>query len=193
MRSSRSSSRRLGAALAFAALGLGLGLALWALFIEPAPRRAEPLEPRGDAPARGATSDRQVSPRATPGSPVGSRGPLPGALGSASVAAGRQESPHREPHPLDDAHRRIQRENQLIQAANDAMDRGRVEDLRRVLEVYREHDPDDQSGLQLGYGVIAECLEHPGPVSRASGERFIAEHRVSSLRRFVRRHCLGGS
>lgn len=103
---------------------------------------------------------------------------------------GAPPTQNREPHPLDEAHRRIQRANQLNQAANDAMDSGRVEDLRRVLEVYREHDPNDESGLQLGYGIIADCLENPSPRTREAGERFIAEHRVSILRRFVRRHCV---
>jgi hypothetical protein len=85
----------------------------------------------------------------------------------------------------------INRENQLIQLANDAVDLERPAQLREVLETYREHDPTDKSGLQKGYSVIADCLDQPGPASRTAAERFIVEERASTLRRFVRRHCIG--
>jgi hypothetical protein len=94
-------------------------------------------------------------------------------------------------HPVDERRDFIHRENSLIQAANDAMDLGNAEALRGVLARYREHDPNDESGHQEGYAIIANCLDRSGPESRAAAERFITERRASILRRFVRRHCLG--
>jgi hypothetical protein len=99
-----------------------------------------------------------------------------------------EHQPH-EIHPMDQARMRINDENRIIQRANDAMDNKDPARLREVLAAYREFDPSDESRLQNGYAVIADCLEDQSPAARAAGERFIAEERASTLRRFVRRHC----
>jgi hypothetical protein len=95
------------------------------------------------------------------------------------------------PHPVTPEHQRIFRENQLIQALNDAMDSKDASALQSALASYRSEYPEDAHGLQAGYELIANCLEH-GAEYRAAAQRYFDEERGSSLRRFVRRHCLGG-
>ncbi|XYI02721.1 hypothetical protein ACMHYB_24405 [Sorangium sp. So ce1128] len=52
--------------------------------------------------------------------------------------------------------------------------------------------PEDPDQLQDGYEIIAGCLETPGEESRAAAEGYYAEHRASTVRRFVRTVCLEG-
>jgi hypothetical protein len=94
------------------------------------------------------------------------------------------------PHPITPEHVRIQRENNLIGALNGAMDVNDGPGLRRLLGQYRDEFPDDPNLLQEGYQIIADCLEHPGAVSRAVAQRYYDRERGSILRRFVSRHCL---
>ncbi|HEX9619221.1 MAG TPA: hypothetical protein VF989_03735 [Polyangiaceae bacterium] len=118
--------------------------------------------------------------------------PVPAAASPLRAAAPGAASdggePHR-PHPITDDHLRIRRENQLIQKLNDAMDLGDFITLRKVLAGYREEYPEDAQGLQEGYERVADCLEFPGPETRARGKKYWEEHRGSTLRRFIRRHC----
>jgi hypothetical protein len=93
------------------------------------------------------------------------------------------------PHPLDDAHQRIDRENRLLQALNDAMSFRKVKEMREMLVGYRQLDPNDIDKNQLGYGVIADCIEFPGEASLSAARRFYDTQRHSPLRRFVRRVC----
>jgi hypothetical protein len=95
------------------------------------------------------------------------------------------------PHPITAEHARIYEENQLIGALNGAMDVKDVPAMRRLLEEYREQYPEDDQMLEGGYAAIADCLEHPGEASRAAAQRWADEHRGSTLRRFVTRHCFG--
>jgi hypothetical protein len=95
------------------------------------------------------------------------------------------------PHPITAEHERIYEENRLIGALNGAMDVKDVPALRRLLEEYREQYPEDDHMLEGGYAAIADCLEHPGEASRAAAQRWADQHRGSTLRRFVFRHCLG--
>jgi hypothetical protein len=94
------------------------------------------------------------------------------------------------PHPITEKHQRVFRENQLIGALYGAID---VEDgagVRRLADEYRREFPDDPNQLQQGYDIIADCLEKPGPASKAAGQRYFDEERGSMLRRFVSRLCL---
>jgi hypothetical protein len=63
--------------------------------------------------------------------------------------------------------------------------------VRRLANQYRREFPDDPNGLQRGYDIIADCLEHPGSEASAAGQRYYDVERGSILRRFVARHCLG--
>lgn len=93
------------------------------------------------------------------------------------------------PHPMDEAHARIDAENRLIQRLNDAMSFRKVREMREMLDEYRKLDPTDVDANQAGYTVIADCIEHPGEVSLAAARQFYDRQRHSSLRRFVRRIC----
>jgi hypothetical protein len=97
------------------------------------------------------------------------------------------------PHPMDEARQRIQAENLLIQALNDAMSWRKVKEMREMLVEYRKLDPNDVDAHQLGYEVIANCIEFPGDVSLAAAREFYASKRHSPLRRFVRRICFENS
>lgn len=97
----------------------------------------------------------------------------------------------RHPHPITSAHVRIQRENNLLGALDGAMDVKDGAGMRRLLQQYRNEFPEDANDLQQGYRIIADCLEYPGPISTAAGQRYYDRERGSTLRRFVARHCLG--
>jgi hypothetical protein len=159
------------------ALGFGAGLLLALLDDAPkATMAAADLEP--------------AAPRAAP--------QLDNAAPPKAPAAGRQLAdahefeydPAKHPHPLTGERARIHRENRLIQGLNDAMDSKNPEGLRQVLAEYRQSHPEDPHQLQEGYALIADCLDRPGPASRVAGERYMKEHRASTLRRFVERHCV---
>lgn len=97
------------------------------------------------------------------------------------------------PHPVTPQHLRIYAENNLIGSLNGAMDAKDVEGLRRLLKQYREEYPEDAHVLQDGYEIIANCLERPGPETRAVAQRYYDEALDSGLRRYIRRHCLENS
>jgi hypothetical protein len=117
-------------------------------------------------------------PRADDGVPLRDPGPIDSHQGPV------------HPHPITPGHVSIQRENALIGAMNDAMAVSDGPRLQALLGTYRAEYPDDPQQLQAGYQVIVACLEHPGAESRADAQRYDDEHRGSTLRRFVRRHCL---
>ena len=97
------------------------------------------------------------------------------------------------PHPLDEAHERIDAENRLIQGLNDAMSFRKVKEMREMLVEYRKLDPTDIEATQAGYEVIADCIEFPGDASLAAARHFYDTERHSPLRRFVRRICFENS
>lgn len=115
---------------------------------------------------------------------------------SLNVVGPGPDDPHEPgmvPHPLDEAHARIDTENRLLQALNDAMSFRKVKEMRELLATYRNLDPNDTDKTQLGYQVIADCIELPGPASLAAAHAFYDTQRHSPLRRFVRRICFENS
>jgi hypothetical protein len=93
------------------------------------------------------------------------------------------------PHPLDLTRARINAENQLLQSLNDAMSFRKVKEMREMLVEYGKLDPRDVDSHQLGYEVIADCIEFPGDASLTAAREFYDLQRHSPLRRFVRRIC----
>ena len=111
-----------------------------------------------------------------------------------SAADPLRDAPEPErPHPITAAHLRIFEENNRIAALNGAMDVEDFEALRRLNADYRRAYPEDEQLLQEGYDLIADCLERRTPSVVAAAERFWREKRSSSLRRYVRRHCLSAT
>jgi hypothetical protein len=95
-----------------------------------------------------------------------------------------------QPHPITPQHERIFRENNLIGDLNGAMDVKDAAGLRQLLKQYRDEYPEDAHVLADGYELIANCLERPGPETRAVAQRYYDEQLDSGLRRYIRRHCL---
>ena len=111
---------------------------------------------------------------------------------SLNVVGPGPDDPHEPgmvPHPLDEAHARIDTENRLLQALNDAMSFRKTKDMREMLVTYRELDPLDTDKNQLGYKLIADCIDFPGASSLAAAHAFYDTERHSPLRRFIRRIC----
>jgi hypothetical protein len=93
------------------------------------------------------------------------------------------------PHPITSEHVRIQRELQLIQQLNDALDLRDAPQLRALIAQYAQSVPGDPNALAAGYERIADCLEHPGAQTRDRAREYYARERASTLRRYVRRVC----
>jgi hypothetical protein len=163
-----------GARLSVIALALA-AFCTWLGLSDPAFEEAtfEPAPPPADSPSPAAVSVARVRPAARPLQ-----------LAAASPA------PDGVAHPLTPERARLQRELQLIGALNDAVDLADGARVRELVARYREHDPSDEHGLQGGYEQIADCLEHPGEATRARAQTYYDRERASTLRRYIRRHCL---
>jgi hypothetical protein len=94
------------------------------------------------------------------------------------------------PHPITPQHERIYGENRLVGALEGAMEAKDVAGMRRLLAQYRREYPEDDQELQDGYGIIADCMEHPGASPRAAAERWLDAHNGSTAKRFVLRYCI---
>jgi len=140
-------------------------------------RTAAPLRPR--APANDPSAENDLAADGLPYMPAG-------------VNAARPDGAV-HPHPITTRHRRIARENALLGSLSDAMDGKDGARLRALLDTYRAEFPEDDHRLQRGYQVIADCLEHPGPESSAAAQYHFDHELASTLRRFVKRHCLESS
>jgi hypothetical protein len=163
---------------------LGMGLLAWWL-LSPSTVPPDVAGPAAAATAEPATAPvRQPEPATAPVnfSPDGT--PIRPA-GSAEVNAEGML-----PHAITPQHERIYHENNLIGDLNGAMDVKDVAGLRRLLKQYRDEYPEDANVLQDGYELIANCLERPGPETRAIAQRYYDEQLDSGLRRYIRRHCL---
>ena len=163
------------------ALVIGL-FAIWLLSGPdkvPEPTRAETEE---EAPAD--EPERQAAPAPTPP-------PAPTASATHTVAAAAPSAEEFPPsHPINDERLRQQRQNQFIQMMNDAMDLENGPRLRELAKRFAEEKFSDPDKHGEGYLLVADCLEHPGPASRAAAQAFWDRERGSNLRRYIKRHCL---
>jgi hypothetical protein len=170
-------------------LVLLLGVALWAVF-------GEAQAPAPAAPVRAVEPIASPSPPPTPAAVTAAPAPMPTPSAAHEVALRAPalvddpdaEFPH--PHPITPAHERIFKENNMIGAMNAAMDLGNVEELRRLNREYRQQYPEDSHLMQAGYDLIADCMERRTAATRVAAERFYDTQIASSLRRYVRIHCL---
>jgi len=191
--SSSSSSKRTVAALALGAVTL---LAGWLFFA----RRNEGQEvspPPENTPTSAAPERENTN--AAP--PPRKTQPLPAPKADDHVAAdGLGFMPPHEgdpkppgplhPHPITPTHERIFAENRIAFALDDATDARDVAAMRKLLEQYSRDFPEDQWQLQGGYAMVLECLEHPGPASRAAAERWLDQNNGSTVKRSVLRNCI---
>ena len=177
-----------------AGLMLLLGFALWWAFRET--KTSAPPEPiPAIEPAR--------TPSPTPVLPAATSSPVPSPARSVAHAIANDSIAIRGPGPIDDsdaelrpshpitpAHERIYKENNMIGAMNAAMDLGNVEELRRLNREYREQYPEDSHLMQAGYDIIADCMERRTEANRIAAQRFYDTQIASTLRRYIRMHCL---
>jgi hypothetical protein len=94
------------------------------------------------------------------------------------------------PHPITPEHERIQRELQLIQQLNDALDLRDAPQMRARIADYAREYPDDPNAMREGYERVADCIEDPGERTREAGRDYYDRERASTLRRYIRRICL---
>jgi hypothetical protein len=174
-----SSSRWLSVA---ALLTLAVVAALWLFGSRTPAATSTPEATAGDETAK---VDTDETPRA----------PMPPTLRSAAAQGASADDEHaahdhdRHPHPITQEHVRIQNDNQMLGALNDATDVKDPARLRQLVEAWKEKHHDDPEKYAEAYTVIADCLEFPGDESRAKAKRFYDENRASTLRRHIRRHC----
>ena len=112
-----------------------------------------------------------------------------GAARALPSGAHEEHDGDRHPHPITPEHVRIQNDNQMIGALNDATDVKDVARLRQLVEVWKSKHDDDPEKYAEAYTVIADCLEFKSDEARAKARRFYDENRWSTLRRHIRRHC----
>lgn len=180
-------------------LGLGIiaGLGLWAIFAprdEPAVRRERAgfVEGRREVSMQN-VADRGPTPPAPPPPAPSQAVPDRNALNVVGPEPNAPHEPGMVPHPLDEARARLDTENRLIQALNDAMSFRKVREMREMLVTYRKLDQHDIDKNQLGYELIADCIEFRSDASLAAAREFYDTQRHSPLRRFVRRICFEDS
>jgi len=190
--SSSSSFKRTVAALALGAVALLAGWLFLARRHEPQDVSPPPENTTSAAPDRENTN-------ATP--PPRKSAPPPAPRADDHVAADGlgfmppHEGDPRPPgplhaHPITPTHERIFAENRIAFALDDATDARDVAAMRKLLEQYRRDFPEDQWQLQGGYAMVLECLEHPGPASRAAAERWLDQNNGSTVKRSVLRNCI---
>jgi hypothetical protein len=178
-------------------LALPLFFVVWWTLREPPPPEPASLAPQLVQPAvQAPATPRTAAPRAAPAPAAASSASyasddvLPDGLRIAPANSGEAHEPGMLPHPITPQHERIFRENSLVGNLNGAMDVKDVQGLRALLQQYRDEYPEDANLLQEGYAIIADCLEHPSAETRAAAQRYYDEELASSLRRYIRRHCL---
>jgi hypothetical protein len=177
-------------------LGLGLLVFVVALLVALWPAAA-PIEPAADlevhppSAAVASTPARPVAPppEDRPASLQPSAAEPEPEL-AAEPAASAELDPNDHPHPITEEHERLAHQRRLIGALNDAVDLRDARQLRQLIPLYLAEDPADENKLAEGYERIADCLDQPGPASRAAASGYYERERASTLRRYVRRHCL---
>ena len=168
-------------------VGLGVllvaALSIWWLFREP------------DAPLAKAPLADAVTPAPVPSTVAPPAPPAPAekaADGIPIMAPGSGDhsaDEPRHPHPITPTHERNFRQISMVAVMNGAVDVGDVDELRRVNRKYRDEYPENTL-LQEGYDLIADCLERRTAATQAAAERYWDTAIASNLRRYVRRHCL---
>jgi hypothetical protein len=103
------------------------------------------------------------------------------------------EQTREQPHPITPERATMAAQSSLFLDIERALSAREVVLVTRLLSEHERRFPDLDGGAETrkGYAAIASCIGSPGAESRANGERFIADHRASPLRRKVRHACLG--
>ena len=99
-----------------------------------------------------------------------------------------------EPHPLTAERQAFARQHALFAAVEEAIQGGSFGLARDLLAEHERYfgDGEDWRDQRIGFELIIDCLEHPGDETGARAAEFMAQERLSPLRRRVRRTCLLG-
>jgi hypothetical protein len=171
-------------------LWLGAGLVVALLLWLCAPRDAAPEAAPLRKPARAVHATRTGQPRATEArAMLHTLGQLAHA---AQLAAPEPEaSPRPEPpHPITADHRRLYRDVDLLQAADDAISAQRFAEARALLAQHRRELPGMSVIEEEGLWLLTDCAELRNPQNVARVQAFYDEHSASTVRRRLRRACL---
>jgi type IV secretory pathway VirB10-like protein len=140
--------------------------------------RAAPEDAESVEPAEESTPEPPPQPPATP-APSAQRDEAPAA--DAPVA-----------RPITPDQERVRRENEILGIVSDALDLGDAGKLRMMAKTYREQNFEGADKIANGYEIIAACLDHPGPISRAPAKYYDDYNRGSILLPYLRRACFHG-
>lgn len=167
-RTSRNAGIVLMVALAGLAAWFGLGR-----------QRAEPEDTESIEPAEESTPPTPPTPPQPTPAPSVERAEAPAADALAA-------------HPITPDQQRLRRENEALGIVSDALDLGDAGKLRMMAKTYREQNFEGADKIAQGYEIIAACLDHPGPISRAPAKYFDDNNRDSILLPYLRRACFHG-
>lgn len=118
--------------------------------------------------------------------------------GIAATVVSRVSDPHSdldvEPHPLTAERQAFDRQHALFAAVQEAIEGGYFGLARDLLAEHERNfgDEEDWRDQRVGFELVIDCLENPGAETRARAAEFVAQERLSPLRRRVRRTCLLG-
>ena len=96
------------------------------------------------------------------------------------------------PQPITPDQQRVRRENEILGIVSDALDLGDAGKLRMMAKTFREQNFEGADMIANGYELIAACLDHPGPISRAPAKYYDDNNRGSILLPYLRRACFHG-
>lgn len=99
-----------------------------------------------------------------------------------------------EPHPHSVEREVMTEQHALFDAVGEAIERKNYRGARGLLAEHAARFGGDEGWHQhrVGYERALDCVESPGADSRARGAEYVANERLSPLRRRVRRTCLEG-
>ncbi len=95
-----------------------------------------------------------------------------------------------KPHPISPEHVELHEELALFDQGSAALAARDADALRTVAGAHRTRYPDRNEDVAVGYDILADCLERPGPTTTARAQRFFDEETHSTMRRPILRTCL---
>ena len=101
--------------------------------------------------------------------------------------------PHRHAHPITEEHLRMYREDDLLDGAWHALRKRDFVEARNLVSTHQFEYPDSRAHMDEGLLLLADCMQHPGPETKARAQVFYDTKTFSPMRRRLRRLCLEAS
>jgi hypothetical protein len=98
--------------------------------------------------------------------------------------------PGAKPHPITAEHQRLYREVGIVDAAWDALEARDFVKARLLIDEHRRRYAGENSDVDEGMSLLADCMQHPNAETRGRAQRFYDEVTYSTARRRIRRWCL---